>query len=62
MTEKHYRVIIEEELKAETPKQALNYTLTRIQSEETVASVTCLETDEVFHFEIQTGSQLDFED
>lgn len=60
--ERHYRIIIEEELKANNPKQALVYTLERIRHEETVASVTCESTGEVSHFEIQTLEQLDFEE
>jgi len=60
--ELHYRVIIEEELKAESPKQALINALERIRNEETVSSVTCESTGEVFHFEIQTLERLDFEE
>ena len=59
--ERHYRIIIEEELKANNPKQALVYALERIQTEETVASVMCESTGEIFHYEIQTLQRLDNE-
>ena len=57
----NYRVIIEDELSAESPWAALRSTVERIQSEETVASVECLKTGEVIHYEITTGERLDFE-
>ena len=56
-----YRVVIEDELKSSSPKQALTDTLHRIQNEETVASVESHHTGEVFHYEIQTGERLDDE-
>lgn len=56
---KHYRVIIEDELKAKTPWDALRETVERIQSEETVASVEDLGTGEIIHYEITTGERLD---
>ena len=59
--ELHYRVIIEEELKADGFREALSNSLSRIRDEETVASVECLSTGEIKHFEIQTGEQLDEE-
>jgi len=59
MASRHYRVIIEDELKAETPWDALRETVERIQSEETVASVEDLETGEIIHYEITTGERLD---
>ena len=57
----HYRVIIEDELRAETPLDALRETVERIESEETVASVENLTTGEIFHYEITTGERLDEE-
>ena len=57
--ERHYRVMIEEELRAENFKKALSDSLDRISSEETVASVECLSTGEVRRFEIRTGERLD---
>lgn len=60
--ERHYRIIIEEELKASSPQQALVDALERIRGEETVASVTCESTGEILHFEIQTLEQLDFDE
>jgi hypothetical protein len=59
---KHYRVTIEDELTATSPRQALSNTLQRIRREETVAAVTCLESGEVEHFEIQTGESLEHGD
>jgi len=61
MEQKHYRVIIEDELKADSFERALVVTLDRIETEETVASVECLSTGEVRHYEIQTGERLDDE-
>ena len=61
MEQKHYRVIIEEELKADSFKRALVLTLDRVETEETVASVECLSTGEIRHYEIQTGERLDDE-
>jgi hypothetical protein len=52
-------VTIQDELKATDFREALAQTLRRVQSEETVASVECMESGEVRHFEIQTGEQLD---
>ena len=57
--EQHYRVIIEEELTANSPEEALRATLERVRSEETVASVECLRSGDIHHYEIQTGERLD---
>lgn len=59
MGEKHYRVIIEDELTADTPWDALRETIERIKSEETVASVEDLTTGEIIHYEITTGKRID---
>jgi hypothetical protein len=59
--ERHYRVIIEDELTAESPWHALRETVERIKTEETVASVECLSTGEILHYEITTGARLDEE-
>ena len=58
--EKSYSVEIADELHAENAKEALRETLDRLQSEETDAVVTHLETGEVFHIECQTGEYLAF--
>ena len=59
---KHFRVTIQDELSSRSPLEALVETVERIKNEETAASVECLTTGEVFHFEISTGKRLDFEE
>ena len=56
-----FRVEVVDELDADDAEQALRSTLVRIRSEETVASVTCIETGEVVHYEIHSGLILDEE-
>ena len=56
--EKRYRVTIEDELMAETPWNALRATLERLRGEETLASVECLSTGEIFRYEVQAEEGL----
>ena len=59
---KTYTVTIQDVSGAESPRAALAAFLERVRGEETVASVECESTGEVFHFEIHTGQRLDFEE
>ena len=53
--EKSYLVEITDELQAESPSDALREALEMFRGEQTVAKVTCLETDVVTYIECQTG-------
>tara|TARA_R100001530_G_scaffold94824_1_gene65846 strand:- start:551 stop:745 length:195 start_codon:yes stop_codon:yes gene_type:complete len=54
----HYSIEITDELEADNPNAALQDTLERLRSEQTVALVTNLETNEEFYIECQTGEHL----
>ena len=54
-----YIVTLQDYVKANSPKQALGFTIDRILSEETIAAVECMATGVIDHYEIQTGKLID---
>ena len=60
--ERHYGVTIQDELKAESFEEALWATVRRLIEDETLASVECLQTGEIQHFDMQTGQCVDMGD
>ncbi|QDP63074.1 MAG: hypothetical protein GOVbin2277_1 [Prokaryotic dsDNA virus sp.] len=54
-----YIVTIQDEVKAESFKDALFATLQRFADEETVASVEWIKTGDIHHYEIRSGTRLD---
>ena len=54
-----YQITIEDRVKASSFVEALQMTIERIKTEETVASVEFMPTGQIRHYEIQTGECLD---